>query len=127
MKKAEFMQEAQLMKKLHHPNLLQLFGVCVESGKPFYIVTELMKHGSLLEYLKCGEGRKITVHQTLDFILQISSGKFHVQLVKKLISRQELGGEYPHKMQKKWYMLICEQLKCNKNTSKPLGVIKSNL
>ena len=78
MKKAEFMQEAQLMKKLHHPNLLQLFGVCVESGKPFYIVTELMKHGSLLEYLKCGEGRKITVHQTLDFILQISSGKFRV-------------------------------------------------
>ena len=63
------------MKKLHHPNLLQLFGVCVESGKPFYIVTELMKHGSLLEYLRHGEGRYITMHQMIDMIAQIAGGK----------------------------------------------------
>ena len=47
----EFLQEAALMKKLHHPNVLQLYAVCMHE-EPFYIVTELMIHGSLLEYLR---------------------------------------------------------------------------
>ena len=47
----EFLQEASTMKKLRHPKLIQLYGVCTK-GEPIYIATELMKYGSLLEYLR---------------------------------------------------------------------------
>jgi fyn-related kinase len=39
------------MKKLKHPNLIQLYAVCTIE-EPIYIVTELMKNGSLLDYLQ---------------------------------------------------------------------------
>ena len=69
----DFIKEAQVMKRLTHPNLLQLYAVCTLE-EPIYIVTELMKHGSLLEYLRRGDGRYATIHQSIDMIAQISSG-----------------------------------------------------
>lgn len=39
------------MKKLRHPKLIQLYAVCTQD-EPIYIITELMRHGSLLEYLQ---------------------------------------------------------------------------
>lgn len=47
----EFLVETQVMKKLQHPKLIQLFGVCT-SHEPFYIVTEYMAFGSLDKYLR---------------------------------------------------------------------------
>ena len=47
----DFLAEAQIMKKLRHLKLIQLYAVCTQD-EPIYIVTELMKHGSLLEYLQ---------------------------------------------------------------------------
>lgn len=51
----DFLAEAQIMKKLRHPKLIQLYAVCTLE-EPIYIITELMKNGSLLEYLQgeCG-------------------------------------------------------------------------
>ena len=69
----DFIKEAQVMKKLHHPNLLQLYAVCTME-EPIYIITELMKHGSLLEYLRRGDGRYLTIHQSIDMIAQIAAG-----------------------------------------------------
>jgi fyn-related kinase len=65
----DFLKEAAIMKKLRHPKLIQvclfwfcifisieltingqLYAVCTDK-EPIYIVTELMKHGSLLDYL----------------------------------------------------------------------------
>ena len=69
----DFVAEAQVMKKIHHPNLLQLYAVCTLE-EPIYIVTELMKHGSLLEYLRHGQGQFITMHQMIDMIAQVASG-----------------------------------------------------
>lgn len=46
----DFLFEASVMKTLYHRNLLKLYAVCTE--KPVYIVTELMKNGSLLEFLR---------------------------------------------------------------------------
>ena len=70
----DFVAEAQVMKKIHHPNLLQLYAVCT-LVEPIYIVTELMKHGSLLEYLRNGDGRGVTPHQMIDIIGQIAGGE----------------------------------------------------
>ena len=47
----DFLCEAAIMKKLRHPKLIQLYAVCTLE-EPIYIITELMKHGSLLEYLQ---------------------------------------------------------------------------
>ena len=41
---ADFVREAKVMTKLRHPNLVQLFGLCIEH-RPICIVTEFMKHG----------------------------------------------------------------------------------
>ena len=47
----DFLSEAHIMKKLRHPKLIQLYAVCTLE-EPIYIITELMKNGSLLEYLQ---------------------------------------------------------------------------
>ena len=47
----DFLAEAQIMKKLRHPKLIQLYAVCTQD-EPIYIVTELMRNGSLLEFLQ---------------------------------------------------------------------------
>lgn len=47
----DFLAEAQIMKKLRHPKLIQLYAVCTLE-EPIYIITELMKNGSLLEHLQ---------------------------------------------------------------------------
>ena len=47
----DFLAEAQIMKKLWHKNLIQLYAVSTVE-EPVYIITELMKNGSLLKYLQ---------------------------------------------------------------------------
>jgi len=47
----DFKAKSKEMKALHHPNLLKLYAVCTLE-EPIYIVTELMKHGTLLDYLR---------------------------------------------------------------------------
>lgn len=54
MDRKDFLREAAIMKKLRHPKLIQLYAVCTLE-EPIYIITELMKNGSLLEYLR-GKG-----------------------------------------------------------------------
>ena len=51
MKLSEFLSEASIMKDLRHPNLVQLLGICSREA-PFYIVTEFMTRGNLLDYLR---------------------------------------------------------------------------
>ena len=47
----DFLAEAQIMKKLRHQKLIQLYAVCTQD-EPIFIITELMRHGSLLEFLQ---------------------------------------------------------------------------
>lgn len=55
----DFLAEAQIMKKLRHNKLIQLYAVCTVE-EPIYIITELMKHGSLLEYLQGMNGKNLS-------------------------------------------------------------------
>lgn len=72
----DFVKEAQVMKKIHHPNLLQLYAVCTVQ-EPIYIVTELMKHGSLLEFLRGPKKVEIKLQQMIDMIAQVASGNYN--------------------------------------------------
>ena len=72
-----FLEQAQIMMKLRHPKLVQLYAVCTKE-EPIYIITELMKHGSLLEYLR-GDGRSLKLPQLIDMGAQIASGMAYLE------------------------------------------------
>jgi fyn-related kinase len=74
----DFINEANLMKKLLHPNLLQLYAVC-SLEEPIYIVTVLMRHGRLLEYLQRGDGRHAKLHQSINMMAEIASGMAYLE------------------------------------------------
>jgi len=67
-----FLSEAKIMKNLRHPKIVQLLAVCTD-GEPIYIVTELMKNGSLLDYLR-GKGSTLKQPQLVDMAAQIAAG-----------------------------------------------------
>ena len=67
-----FVAEANLMKKLRHDKLVQLFAVCTKpEDQPIYIVTELMLNGSLLDYLRDGSGRQLKLPELIDMAAQV--------------------------------------------------------
>ncbi|KAG9272766.1 tyrosine-protein kinase BTK [Astyanax mexicanus] len=51
MSEDDFIEEAKVMMKLRHENLVQLYGVCTKQ-RPIYIVTEFLPNGCLLTYLR---------------------------------------------------------------------------
>ena len=74
----EFLQEASIMIRLRHPKLIQLYAVCTKE-EPIYIVTELMKHGSLLDYLR-GDGRSLKIQALVDIAAQVASGMAYLEV-----------------------------------------------
>ena len=67
-----FADEANIMKKLRHDKLVQLYAVCtIPEDQPIYIVTELMSNGSLLEYLRDGAGRQLKMPSLIDMAAQV--------------------------------------------------------
>ena len=93
---SEFLEEAALMKKFRHQNLVQLYAVCTKE-EPIYIITELMKHGSLLEYLRF-DGRSLKLPQLIDMGAQVASGMAYLEeynyIHRDLAARNVLVGEH---------------------------------
>ena len=73
----EFFEEAVLMKKLKHPKVIRLYAVCTKK-EPIYIITELMKHGSLLEYLR-GDGQSLKLPQLINMGAQVAAGMAYLE------------------------------------------------
>lgn len=57
------------MKQCDHPNLVKLYAVCTKE-EPFYIITEYMVNGSLLQYLR-NEGSSLILQALVDMCAQV--------------------------------------------------------
>nr|XP_039269323.1 tyrosine-protein kinase abl-1-like isoform X1 [Styela clava] len=74
----DFLKEAAVMKYVKHPNLVQLLGVCTQEP-PFYIVTEFMSRGNLLEYLRKCDRTCIDAITLLYMVTQVSSAMEYLE------------------------------------------------
>ncbi|KAK1795918.1 hypothetical protein P4O66_009028 [Electrophorus voltai] len=77
MEPAAFLQEANLMKKLQHIRLVRLHAVVTH--EPILIVTEFMANGSLLDFLKTTDGKKLKLPKLIDMTAQIAEGMAYIE------------------------------------------------
>jgi len=92
-----FLEEAVIMRKCRHTNLVPLYGVCSQE-EPLLIVTEFMCNGSLLDYLRNNqEGKSLKLPDLMDMASQIAYGMAYLEQVKlihrDLAARNILVGE----------------------------------
>jgi fyn-related kinase len=73
----DFLQSANLMKKLQHPKVVHHYDFCSKE-EPVFIITELMKHGSLLEYLR-GEGKSLKRPPLIHMAAQVAAGMAYLE------------------------------------------------
>lgn len=92
----DFLREAQFMKRLRHAKLIQLYAVCT-TEEPIFIITELMRHGSLLEYLQMDKGSTLGLSDQIEMAAQVASGMAYLEqqnyIHRDLAARNVLVGE----------------------------------
>lgn len=92
-----FLQEAEIMKKFSHPHLVAMYAVCTDQ-EPFYIITEFMCNGALLDFLRKEDGKgKLTFDNLISISAQVASGMAHLErkglIHRDLAARNVLIGE----------------------------------
>ena len=72
-----FLNEANILKKFSHDNIIRLHGVYTK-GYPFYIVTEPMENGNLEEYLRAKTGPNLAPKELAYIAAQVVNGMIYL-------------------------------------------------
>ncbi|XP_065197973.1 tyrosine-protein kinase ABL1-like isoform X2 [Sycon ciliatum] len=92
----EFLKEASVMKQVKHKNLVQLLGVCTRE-QPFFIVTEYMPNGNLLDFLRADENSNLEAVTLMYMATQVAAGMAYLEsrgmIHRDLAARNCLVGE----------------------------------
>ncbi|KAG2461756.1 SRK2 kinase, partial [Polypterus senegalus] len=74
----DFDLETKIMKNLHHKYLIPLYATCITEDS-YYIVTELMAKGNLLQYLRSGEGIRLSSYYLVSMASQVAEGMYYLE------------------------------------------------
>ena len=92
-----FLQEAEIMKKFSHPHLVAMYAVCTDQ-EPFYIITEFMCNGALLDFLRKEESKaRLHFDSLISISAQVANGMSHLErrglIHRDLAARNVLIGD----------------------------------
>nr|DBA22050.1 TPA: hypothetical protein GDO54_013125 [Pyxicephalus adspersus] len=91
-----FLKETAFLKTLRHRNLLSLYAVCSVGG-PYYIVTELLSKGDLLNFLRDTDQKELRLEGLLDIAGQVIDGMHYLEskncIHRDLAARNVLIGQ----------------------------------
>jgi len=90
--KKNFEAEMEIMKKLNHPNLVKMYGICVDK-LPFFIIQELCEKGDLkkhLETFKEGIGRIIEGKRNVPKFDQLIKWSHDIALGMSYLEKKEI-------------------------------------
>lgn len=73
-----FLHEVHILQMFNHPNIVRLLGVCAQE-RPYYIITEFLKHGNLLEYLNNTDGESLLQPQLIKMAAQVADGMLQLE------------------------------------------------
>lgn len=92
----DFIEEAKMMQRFRHKNLVSIHGVCSEM-EPLFIVVEYMCHGSLLNYLRSNRTLMQKTDTLLDIVFQVACAMKYLEhekfIHRDLAARNCLVGE----------------------------------
>ena len=71
MSKAKFLNEAEVLKRIKHPNIISFLGVC-SKNEPFVIVFELEERNDLLKFLKSPENENLKTKERTSICYQVT-------------------------------------------------------
>ena len=85
----QFVDECNILKNLHHPNILLYMGACT-IGPQYFVVTEFCENGNLFEYLHIIKDNKLNYDDARRIALEIAYGMNYLHGFRPPILHRDL-------------------------------------